>query len=283
MWGIDLTGPILASDEGYQYIFVAVNHYTRYPYAVPLKSKTQEEVRDAIEDLFLQFGAPEVIISDNGGEFVNATLDKLFRENNVEHRRTTARHPETNGLVERMHLNIKPALGKLCADYPGTWPSRLPQVLFGQRLKRATATKDRPIRMEIGQDPFANSNTVHQSKDLMKFIENHKLRTEAALELRQIGQENILESQIKAKARYDKAIQKDKLLYGVGDEVIIYDTNFDKRRGIPLGQSTFIGPYKALEIKDAHVVVMIGNKQKTFLKSVIKPYYKPVKRNDGNL
>ena len=47
-----------------------------------------------------RFGCCDVVISDQGCEFVNQIQDELYQLTGTEHRVTSAYHPETNGLTE---------------------------------------------------------------------------------------------------------------------------------------------------------------------------------------
>ncbi len=44
-----------------------------------------------------RMGCPEVIITDQGREFVNSLSAQLYQITNTQHRITSAYHPQTNG------------------------------------------------------------------------------------------------------------------------------------------------------------------------------------------
>jgi hypothetical protein len=50
---------------------------------------------------------------------------------NISHKQTTAYHPESNGVVERLHCCLKKALRARAAA--ATWSEELPFVLLGLR------------------------------------------------------------------------------------------------------------------------------------------------------
>ena len=60
-----------------------------------------------------RFGCCEVLISDQGREFVNEVQEELFRLTGTEHCVTSAYHPQSNGLTERSNQTLQTALIKL--------------------------------------------------------------------------------------------------------------------------------------------------------------------------
>ena len=60
-----------------------------------------------------RFGCCEVLISDQGREFVNEVQEELFRLTGTEHCVTSAYHPQSNGLTERFNQTLQTALIKL--------------------------------------------------------------------------------------------------------------------------------------------------------------------------
>ncbi len=69
--------------------------------------------------------------SDRGRQFPSALWEGLCQNLQINHISTTAYHPQSNGLVERTHRQIKDALRARLAG--NRWPEHLPWVLFGLR------------------------------------------------------------------------------------------------------------------------------------------------------
>ena len=74
---IDLINFQSLPDGDYKYILTYVNHFTKFCVLSPLKSKRAEEVAQTLLPVFLTFGAPAVLQSDNGREFVNSVISEL--------------------------------------------------------------------------------------------------------------------------------------------------------------------------------------------------------------
>lgn len=66
-WSVDLTGPHVTSRHGYRYILTAMDCFTRYVVAVPLKYQEALTVARAFFDnVILRFGCPLQVLTVNG-------------------------------------------------------------------------------------------------------------------------------------------------------------------------------------------------------------------------
>ena len=77
-----------------------------------------------------RFGVPTELTTDRGSQFESALWAELSALLGCSRRRTTAYHPQSNGLVERLHRQLKSALR---AAAPARWTDALPLVLLGIR------------------------------------------------------------------------------------------------------------------------------------------------------
>ena len=129
---VDLVGPLPRSVEGFTNLLTIVDRSSRWVEAIPLLSITAEAVADAfICGWIARFGVPDHITSDRGTQFCSAIWAILARRLGYNHHFTTAYHPQSNGMVERVHRQIKEALKARGAG--SDWPSHLPWVLLGLR------------------------------------------------------------------------------------------------------------------------------------------------------
>ncbi|CAF4907614.1 unnamed protein product [Rotaria socialis] len=147
---IDLVNLPLTQDQ-FRCCLVAVDHYTKYMYAVALKNKTSETIVQALEKVVFQrcLQLPSRILSDNGPEFDN-TLLYIYASPN---------HPEPNGGVERANQTLI----KLISLYQGdqsNWVNILPEVVRTYNSNPHSTTKRAPVSFFIER-----ANSLRHSYD----------------------------------------------------------------------------------------------------------------------
>jgi len=132
-WFIDCCGPLF-STEGqkvkYNYAFIAVDSYSRFPVCVPLKSLTAKAVCDALLELWQFTGCSSYVSSDLGSNFTSKLTREFEKRMGCSPRFNCAYHPSSTGLAERGIANVKQIISKLAADYPKSWPTYLPMTMW---------------------------------------------------------------------------------------------------------------------------------------------------------
>jgi predicted aspartyl protease len=150
---IDLTGPHPVSRQGHVYIFTAIDAYTRYLVAVPLRNKSAVTVANAlVEHVFLPHGAYRSIVSDQGREFCNEVLDEVTRLLGVEKLRTSAYRASANGRVERVHRTMNALLSKVVSENQRDWAERLPMVIAAYNAAHHETTEYSPYYLMFGRE-----------------------------------------------------------------------------------------------------------------------------------
>jgi len=109
-----------------------VDRFTRWPEAIPLTNTSASTCAQALVSSWIaRFGLPLAMSSDRGAQFTSDLWAKMAQMLGMEHSRTTAYHPQANGLVERFHRHMKSSLrARLTGP---NWVEELPWVLLGIR------------------------------------------------------------------------------------------------------------------------------------------------------
>ena len=151
---MDLVGPLPTAASGNKYLLTVLDHCSGWAEAYPIPNKTAKTVQDAFHTNWLpRFTAPEVLITDNGAEFNAHATREYFRELGIEHRLTSPYHPQSNGKIERFHRTLKQTLGKLSANHPTQWESKLADTLLAYRVAVSCATGFSPFYLMYARQP----------------------------------------------------------------------------------------------------------------------------------
>jgi len=110
---IDHFGPLQETENGYRYIFVVVDAFTRYTWLFATKTKIAKEVTLSLQFLFQIFGKLRLIISDRGSAFTSNKFSKFLQEADITLSKVTVTSPWSNGIVERVNKFLKSSLTKV--------------------------------------------------------------------------------------------------------------------------------------------------------------------------
>jgi transposase InsO family protein len=110
----DLFGPFLATNEGYQYLEVATDLFSKFIMLRPLKDATAKSTAETMVQWVLRYGAPTKVLTDRGPHYTAEALRETARLMNVNKVYSTAGHHETVGQCERL---VKTITGLMLATW----------------------------------------------------------------------------------------------------------------------------------------------------------------------
>ena len=94
---LDCIGPLERSKRGFKWILTCIDLHSSFLIAVPIKSKSADDVIHAyVETILQQIGPSRFILTDNGTEFKNDTMSNVLNWLNTEHKFTTVYFPRGN-------------------------------------------------------------------------------------------------------------------------------------------------------------------------------------------
>jgi hypothetical protein len=133
VWGIDFMGPFKNS-HGYEYILVMVDYVSKWVEAMPCRKACTEESITMIKNvIFPCFGTLRILISDGGTHFIGKNFKKCLSKLGIEHRVSTAYHPQTNGQVETSNRKLKSIFNRTIEKGGKDWSKKLDGALWAYR------------------------------------------------------------------------------------------------------------------------------------------------------
>ena len=154
-WAIDLIGILPVTPRGNRWIVTAVDYATGWPVARALEDSTAKTIAEFFyHDIYLNYGPPRELLSDNGTSFLNETIRHYLELLGTKHRTTTPYHPRTNGKVESLNGSIGRMLTKYLIGRPtALWDEFLGQALFACRVRAHATSRYSPYYLLYGQHP----------------------------------------------------------------------------------------------------------------------------------
>jgi transposase InsO family protein len=136
---INLVGPLTKTKAGFKWILSCIDAFTNYVTFVPLPNKEAATVVDAVfRKCICVHGAPQIMLSDRGSEFMAGTFKALMSEYGIDHRLTSPYCPTTNGQCERAHRRLN-AILKICVNlWNKEWGQCLEQAAFSYNVTPLT-------------------------------------------------------------------------------------------------------------------------------------------------
>ncbi len=114
------------------YVLTCVDRFTRWPEAIPIPDSTADTVAQAFVHTWIsRFGTPSTVTTNRGCQFESHLWKAFTGLLGTKHLRTTAYHPMSNGLVERLHRMLKASIKSY--PHPDHCMEALPLTLLGIR------------------------------------------------------------------------------------------------------------------------------------------------------
>jgi len=146
--------PYARENKGFRYILMVIDAYSKYLWAVPVKSKSGPDVAQAMSTV-LQQRKPKNLQTDQGKEFFNIEFKRLTDRHNINHY-TTYSHMKA-AIVERVNRTIKEKMWKEFS-FQGNhkWLDLLPQLIkeYNATIHRTTGMKPKEVTPKTKLDAY---------------------------------------------------------------------------------------------------------------------------------
>jgi transposase InsO family protein len=140
------------STSNNRYLLVFQDYFTKWPEAIPLPNQTADLISKEAIKIFTKFGIPDIIHSDQGRNFESYLFQSTLKAFGVEKSRTTAYHPQGDGMVERFNRSLLQLL-RSYVDVTTEWEKYLPLVLYAYRTTQHASTCTSPFVLMYGREP----------------------------------------------------------------------------------------------------------------------------------
>nr|CAH66523.1 H0502B11.3 [Oryza sativa] len=175
VWGLDILGPFRRALGGFEYLYVAVDKFTKWPEAYPVIKIDKHSALKFIRGITARFGVPNRIITDNGTQFTSELFGDYCEDMGIKLCFASPAHPRSNGQVERANAEILKGLKtktfNILKKHGDSWIEELPAVLWANRTTPSRATGETPFFLVYGAEAVLPSELTLRSPRVTMYCE----------------------------------------------------------------------------------------------------------------
>ena len=184
-WHLDWIQDLEETRQGNTQLLVAIDRSTRYCLLQSFAQRDAASVLKFLHSLSTKFGAPVNIITDRAKCFLCVEVDKYLKSNGITLFPSSAYHPQTNGMVERLNALVKTMLGKCCRSDVNKWDLFLETVQFNLNARIHSFTGYSPFYLAHGVSPRLPGNLTPPV--LWDFNDSNDVESYTQRELEDLG------------------------------------------------------------------------------------------------
>ncbi|XP_064537385.1 uncharacterized protein K02A2.6-like [Drosophila montana] len=153
---IDFLGKYPRLKQGHAWIFVVVDHFSKFSFLKAMRETAALNVVDfLVSEVFYKIGEPEVIHSDNGRQFISGAFQNMISAFGISLMRTAVYAPQSNA-SDRVNRTVMSAIRAYLEQDHREWDLYLPEMEVSIRNAIHTATGVTPFFTVIGNNMFLN-------------------------------------------------------------------------------------------------------------------------------
>lgn len=163
MLSLDFVGPLPRSTSGHKYILSVTDYFSKYVLFFPIRTANSKTLTRIIEEeVFLVYGVPQFLGSDNGKQMISHDFKKLAQKYKVHLFNTAYYHARSNP-TERYNKTIKTMVSCYVEQDQRKWSENLSSLSCALRTAKSEVTGYSPFYVNFGRN-FMYSGDQHFSK-----------------------------------------------------------------------------------------------------------------------
>lgn len=244
---VDIAGPFPETHKGNKYVLVAMDYFSKWPEVFAIPNQEASTVAEVlVNNVFSRFGIPLELHTDQGRNFESRLFQKMCDLLGIHKTRTTALHPQSDGMVERFNKTIEEHLSKMVDEHQRDWDQHIPLFLMAYRSAVHNTTGLSPSKILFGRELRLPCDLVFGSPDdgttnVEDYADELK---ERLLEIHKTVRSKIALASDRMKARYD--LRANSTGFQQDDRVWLYNPQRKKGRS-PKLTPAWEGPYTVIK------------------------------------
>lgn len=149
---MDILGPLPTTARNNSYILVIGDYFTKWVEAFPMPDMTAATVARYFVDGFVcRYGVPLQLHTDQGPQFESQLMKAVCLLLDITKTRTTAYHPQSDGMIERFNRTLEKLLSS-CVEDHSQWDLHLQRTLLAYRSSVHASTSYSPSHLMFGRE-----------------------------------------------------------------------------------------------------------------------------------
>lgn len=184
---VDFLGQFPRSKRGNRYLFVVVDVFSKFCLLKPMRQADACSMAKFLEDeVFLMFGVPSKIVSDNGPQFVSKIYKDLLDKYKITASYNAAYHPQHNP-AERVNRVVLGCVRSYIQKDHTRWDDEIPKIACAIRTAEHVSAGFSPYVINFGRTMQVDGDRLPKS-DKEHSIEK---RQECLEEIRDMVRQNL--------------------------------------------------------------------------------------------
>ena len=153
-WGLDFIGEINPSSSGqHKWILVATDYFTKWIEAIPTRNATHQVIMNFLyENIFIRFGCPVRLVTDNAPTFKVRELVKMCESMGIQLVHSISYYPQGNGLAESSNKILVRIIRKLLEKNQKSWDSKIKFTLWADKATDKKSIGTSPFKLVYGTE-----------------------------------------------------------------------------------------------------------------------------------
>ncbi|MBW0558222.1 hypothetical protein O181_097937 [Austropuccinia psidii MF-1] len=228
-------------------------------------------------------GVPKIIISDRDSKFTSEFLTNLYEILGTKLLFSTAYHPQTDDLAERMIQTMEDILRSFCAygveykdheRYTHDWATLLPAVQLAHNTSQNSTTGKSPSLVEKGWNPLFPVD--HLKKNLLTIHPTAKGFHDMWKKACDTAAKCIAKAKEYNEQRWDKSHMEPD--FKEGYQVLVSTLKYKNLKGTKKIRDSFVGPFTIINLigkneGEVRLTEEFSRKHPVFPVSLVKPYF----------
>lgn len=214
---IDFLGKYPRSKGGNSYIFIVVDHFSKFTFLKAMKDATANNViQFLVQEIFNKFGVPEIIHSDNGAQFISKAFTNMIETYKIKHIKTAVYSPQSNA-SERVNQSVLAAIRAYLQEDHREWDMYLSEIECALRTSVHSAIGVTPFFALFGYHHFSSGSDYKLARKLSSMCDHEIVdmkQNERLESIREKIKRNMHEAFERSARRYNERARNVKLIPG---------------------------------------------------------------------